>query len=145
MNKYEEAISTSFEKEFLLGRGKYFVRDRDREGHDSTDTYAEILAYEKEIGEANVYDKLNEDLYRILRSEFLSIYDLNHLLGIIWSYFLNKKEKKLLERDWVISNSIKIEIRNQIGEHIANGAELGSIYWKLDSLKHRFNYNLLEG
>ena len=44
-NKYKQSILHNEIEDFLLGKGKYFVMDRDRGGHDSTDTYSEILEY----------------------------------------------------------------------------------------------------
>lgn len=143
MNKYKEAIESNLTKQFLLGRGKYFVRHRDWGGHDSTDTYAYILMFELEIGEQNVYERLNEDIPDILQSEFLSTYDLGHILGIIWSYFLNRKEEGKLKIDWNISSKIKNLIKEQIEEHKRNKAELGNIEWTINSLKNRFGYDLL--
>jgi hypothetical protein len=143
MNKYKEAIELNLAKQFLLGRGKYFVRHRDWGGHDITDTYSEIFLLEQEEGEQKVYDSLNKDIPDVLQSEFLSTHDLGHILGIIWSYFLDRKEEGKLKIDWEISLEIENLIKKQIEEHKRNNAELGSIEWTINSLKNRFGYDLL--
>jgi len=58
-NKYKQSILHNEIEDFLLGKGKYFVMDRDRGEHDSTDTYSEILEYYLLEGKVN-----RNELYR---------------------------------------------------------------------------------
>lgn len=95
-NKYKQSMLHNEIEDFLLGKGKYFVMDRDRGEHDSTDTYSEILEYYLLEGEN--YELTEENIIKILKTKKdISGEDLLQLLGILWSYFVHsfKGDKKL--------------------------------------------------
>lgn len=66
-NKYKQSILHNEIEDFLLGKGKYFVMDRDRGEHDSTDTYSEILEYYLLEGEN--YELTEENIIKILKTK----------------------------------------------------------------------------
>ena len=142
MNPYEEAIQKGKIKEFFLGRGKYFVLDRDRGTHDIIDTYYRLGEYAKEHGEQALYDQLNMDLVKILKEELLSINDLQEIIGVFWWYSLNLKEEKKLNSTWNISKELKTEIKKQISHHQQNNSDLSNLNSTLSNLKTRFNFEI---
>ncbi|ADB40276.1 hypothetical protein [Spirosoma linguale] len=141
-NDYEDAIASNMTNQFLLGRGKYFVRDRDWGGHDNTRTYLKILSFitKEPLGG---YKRLEADICKLLDSEFLSVFDLQTVLGIFWSYFIDRKEEGKLHVDWHISDEVKTRIINQIDQHKKNDADLRAVYDTINRIKTRFGYNLL--
>ncbi len=142
MNKFKQSIINNETKAFLLGRGQYFVRDLDRGGHDNTDTYSQILMYLNEFGESEGYELLDNSISQILESEFLSPNDLMQLIGIIWSYYVNRKLENRLSKDWHVSDRLKSNFVSQIHKHEELNSEVSDIKLRLNMLKSRFEFSL---
>lgn len=117
-------MASELTNQFLLGRGKYFIINRDWGGHDNISTYMDIC--------------------NLLDSEFLSVFDLQTIFGIFWSYFIYRQEEGKLHSDWHISNKIKRKILDQMNMHINNKADLGAINDTIIRIKNRFGYDLLQ-
>jgi hypothetical protein len=139
MNKYEYAISLGNQKQFLLGRGEYFVINRDYGTHDTSNTIYFIFEYLKTNQEN--YNQLDGDLIEILSNEFLSTFDLTQLLNIIWSYFTKKSDNQL-QKTWVFSDTLILLLNSQIKKHIELKTELGSIKWYVRMLNEKFGFKL---
>lgn len=140
MNKYKHSIEEQNQKEFLLGRGKYFIRDRDYGTHDSTNTIYYIFDFLKNNNEN--YSQLDNDLIAILNDEFLSTSDLAQVLNIVWCYLTRRYEKGELGRNWLFSNELKKLITEQISKHREAGTEMSQIDWYLNSFENRFKVSL---
>lgn len=84
MNKLEEAISHGETDQFLLGVGKYYIHSRDFDDHDITATQEDLREYAVLYGENQLYEKLNNELEKLLLSKSLSERDLLNVLSLIW-------------------------------------------------------------
>ncbi len=109
MNNYKKAIIKNETSDFLLGRGNYFVYNRDYGDHDITATYMDLLNYGKEVGEKKMYEQMNCDLFSILlNKENINIDEYTNLLGFVLFYFKYKFDYKKLKEDWEIPNQLRV-------------------------------------
>lgn len=142
-NKYKQSILHNEIEDFLLGKGKYFVMDRDRGGHDSTDTYSEILEYYLLEGEN--YELTEENIIKILKTKKdISGEDLLQLLGILWSYFVHSfNGDKKLKKEWKISKELKdLFIKNIETLNFNNIETYNNIKWIIINLKRKYNFDM---
>lgn len=141
MNTYKKAIELNESKDFLLGRNKYFVLNRDWGDHDISGTYMEILNFGMEHGEQNLYSQITEDINKILLDDDLTVKDFTNLLGIIFFYYVYRKDEKKFKTDWQIGNNLKIAFQNKLLS-FEDTEDLSNIYRILDNLKKRFDFEL---
>lgn len=142
-NKYKQSILHNEIEDFLLGKGKYFVMDRDRGEHDSTDTYSEILEYYLLEGEN--YELTEKNIIKILKTKKdISGEDLLQLLGILWSYFVHSfKGDKKLKKEWKISKELKdLFIKNIETLNFNNIETYNNIKWIIINLKRKYNFDM---
>lgn len=143
MNKFEEAISHEETEQFFLGAGKYFTRSRDWDDHDITATQEDLREYAVLYGENQLYEKLNNELEKLLLSKSLSERDLLNVLSLIWWQYINRIEEKKLKHIWNISPGIKIGLENQINrlKNSSDGCE--RVTDLLDRMKQRFGFSIM--
>ncbi len=139
MNKYEKAIKSNEQKQFLLGRGEYFVRNRDYGTHDASNTVYYIFSYIKSSNED--FNQLDNDLCNILKDEFLSTFDLSQILNIIWSYF-SKKAENDIQKTWNLSDELRLLIKLQIQKHKEISSEMNEIDWYIKMFLDKFNFSI---
>lgn len=143
-NKYKQSILNNEIEDFLLGKGRYFVRDRDRGEHDSTDTYVEILEYY--LSEGENYELTESNIIKILKTKKdISEENLLQLLGILWSYFVHSsKGDKKLKKEWKISEELKdLFIKNIEKINFYNTDTYNNINWIVVNLKKKYNFDIL--
>jgi hypothetical protein len=140
MNNLENAIKSETVRSFLLGINQYFVLDRDRGIHDSSETYYDILDYLKYNDEEKTYSLLENCMIEILESEFLEGNDFLRFLGIIWIYNREFSENKL-KNQWAFSERFKSNMLKQL-EHINNSNSdfLDNINNRLELLKSKYKF-----
>ncbi|MDO5105959.1 hypothetical protein [Capnocytophaga sp.] len=107
MNNYRKAIEKNETTDFLLGKGDYYIHNKDYDDHDITATYMDIFNYGKEVGEIKMYEQVSYDLFSILKKNDLNINEYTNLFGFIFFYFKYKFGYKKLKNDWEFSNSLK--------------------------------------
>ena len=141
MNHYDNAVASGEQKEFLLGRGKYFYLDRDWGGHDSSRTAVDLLEFAQRHGERVLYEELNKDMKDALNDMKISSNELLSIINYISIYFRRKKdgEYKTL---WSISANIKTLIKQQMILKEKHNEDLSNHYFLLDSMKEQFEIDL---
>lgn len=144
MNFYNKAISNNEVINFFRGKGDYFDLDRDRNTHNSAFTFMQIIDYGAEFGEDKLYKQLEGDISNYLSLDDFSINDFNTVLGIIWFYFVYRKEENVLKQDWKIPGSITKKINDKIFEFKSQHIDLEKTTRIINQLNTRFDYNSIK-
>lgn len=142
MNLYKTAIDKNQVFDFYRGKGNYFDLDRDRGIHNSAFTSMQVIGYGTDFGEEKLYNQLNSDLLKYITSDDFSFEDLNVIIGIIWFYFVYRKEEELLKQDWNIPNQLIELFATKMELMKSNGEDLSNIFRVIKNLKERFGYTL---
>lgn len=144
MNFYSKAINYNEVVNFFRGEGDYFDLDRDRGVHNSAFTFMQIIDYGTEFGEEKLYKQLEADISNYLSIDDFSINDFNTILGIIWFYFVYRKEENVLKQNWKIPDSITKKINYKIFEFKSQSVDLEKTTRIIIQLNTRFDYNSIK-
>ncbi|PKQ63063.1 hypothetical protein BZG02_09855 [Labilibaculum filiforme] len=142
MNDYQKAIDSGNVSNYLLGRGEYFILNRDYGDHDISSVYMDLLNFGLENGEQQLYEQLDHDLKQTMLEE-LSIKEFTNLLGIIMFYHIYRIEEGRFQTNWNISLDLKKAISNKIID-LKNVGDISNINRILVLLEKRFDFILLD-
>ena len=141
MNRYDEAIGRSEQKEFLLGRGEYFYLDMNWGDHDSSLTAYDQLEYAKQHSEEKLQSELSKDILNTLQDGNISVKELVTLIDYV-SIYLIKKTKGDYKTDWKVSGEIKALIKGQIISKELQGLDLSDLRKGLMLMKSQYGFSL---
>ena len=143
MNPYKESILNGETKNFLLGKGKYFVLDRDFGGHDITATYMDMLNFGLENNEDALYNQVNTDFNKILEINDLTLDDYTNLFGFILFYFKYRYVYNKLKNDWTISKRLIEKINLKYIELKKLNNDMSNILRINNLIKQNYGFNIL--
>ncbi|WKS95941.1 hypothetical protein [Riemerella columbina] len=143
MNPYKESILNGETKNFLLGKGKYFVLDRDFGEHDITATYMDMLNFGLENNEDTLYTQVNTDFIKILEDINLTLEDYTYLLGFILFYFKYKYVYNKLKNDWIIPKRLIEKINIKYIELKKLNNDMSNILRINNLIKQNYGFNIL--
>lgn len=145
MNYYSKAIKQNEVFDFFRGKGEYFDADLDREGsHNFSFTSYNVMGYGTENGESTLYQQLDKDLLKYINLPDFSLDDLKIIIGLIWVYFLFRKEDHTFKTDWIISSELIDKIHRKIvffEEAHENSEDLNRM---ISSLSDRFDFHIFD-
>ena len=146
MEAIEKAIEKGELKEFLMGRGNYFVKDRDWGGHSDSHTNMLIERYLKSsevyIDKKEMFELIDNVYVSILEQNDLNIQEFVIIIVFIYLYFFWKNDNKL-EIEWDISDSLKQQIlRLKPFFEQQNSIFTSDISGNLQLLKNKYGFTL---
>lgn len=145
MNYYFKAIKQNEVFDFFRGKGEYFDADLDREGsHNFSFTSYNVMGYGTEYGESALYQQLNTDLINYINLQDFNLNDLKIIVGLVWVYFLFRKEDHTFKTDWTISSELLNNLRRKIQFFKESNENSEDLNRMISSLADRFDFHIFD-
>lgn len=104
----------------------------------------QIIDYGTEYGEEKLYKQLESDLRIYLLLIDFNVNDLNTILGIIWFYFVFRKQENILKKDWEIPTWLVEIIKSKFIEFSDLECDLETSSRIINQIASVFNFTDLE-
>jgi len=113
-NRYYEAIHKGETVDFLLGKNKYHIPDRERAGmHEMSVTVAYLNYYCQTEGNEKMLAQLKKDILLTLEKELIP-HDLSMLIGYIYIYQRDYYEENSFSVEWILDEKTISLIREKL-------------------------------